>query len=82
MKILTPFGTLALNHWTKLLPNMTLELERNGRLHEMLHEAEQRAVSELDDSIRHFRNQGLTPQQANSRAWKILQERYVFLKAK
>ena len=81
MKNLTRFGTLALNHWTKLLPSMTLELEQRGRLHEMLHEAEQRTASELDDLSRHFRHQGLTPQQAHDRAWEIIQERYIFLKA-
>jgi hypothetical protein len=33
----------------------------------------------MDDLRRHFMQQGLTPQQAQNRAWEIVRERYIFL---
>ena len=58
---------------------MFAELRRKGLLIEMLQEAEERTVREVDDLRRHLQEQGLTPQQAQDRAWEIVRERYIFL---
>ena len=35
--------------------------------------------AELDSLRRHFIQQGLTPRQAQDRAWEIVRERYIYL---
>jgi hypothetical protein len=80
MKSLTQYGCLAEAFWRRWLPRMVAELEKRGRLEEALKEAEERTVSEMDDLRQHFRQQGLTPDQAEQRAWEIVRNRYVFLR--
>jgi len=80
MKSLTPYGCRAEKFWRRYLPKMVAELERKGRLTEALLEAEQRTATEVDDLRRHFQQQGLTPEQAQTRAWEIVQFRYVYLR--
>ena len=80
MKSLTQYGSLALAFWTKWHPKMLAELKRNGRLEEALREAEERTVMEMDDLRRHFIQQGVTADQAESRAWEIVRQRYVYLR--
>jgi hypothetical protein len=79
MKSLTQYGLMAEKHWREFLPRMVAELEANGRLHLMLLEAEEKTDAELDALRRQFIRQGLTPQQANDRAWEMVRERYIFL---
>ena len=80
MKSLTQYGSLAEKFWRRCLPKMVAELERNGRLEEALEEAEERTATEMDDLSRHFRQQGLTAEQADQRAWEIVRHRYVYLR--
>jgi len=79
MKPLTQYGLMAARHWEEFHPRMFAELRRKGLLIEMLQEAEERTVREVDDLRRHFQEQGLTAQQAQDRAWEIVRERYIFL---
>lgn len=79
MKPLTQYGLMAHRHWREFLPKMVAELEAKGQLHAMVLEAEEKTVNELDSLRRHFIQQGLTPQQAQDRAWEIVRIRYIFL---
>ena len=79
MKPRTRYGRLAEEHWRLWLPRMVADLEAQGRLHALLLEAEERTEAELDSLRRHFIQQGLTPQQAQDRAWEIVRSRYIFL---
>ena len=79
MKPFTQYGRLAERHWREFLPKMVAELEAKGQLHAMLIEAEEQTAKELDSLRRHFLQQGLTPLQAQGRAWEIVRERYIFL---
>jgi len=79
MNPLTQYGRLAVKHWRAFCPKMVAELKASGRLHQMLLEAEEKTESELDELRRHLIQQGLTPQQANDRAWEIVRERYILL---
>ena len=76
---MTQYGWLAAQHWRTWLPRMVAELERTGRLHQTLLEAEEQTERELDSLRRHFIQQGLTPRQAHQRAWEIVRARYLFL---
>jgi hypothetical protein len=58
---------------------MVAELEATGRLQEALLEAEEKTDGEVDSLRRHLIQQGLTPQQADDRAWEIVRERYVLI---
>lgn len=80
MKSLTQYGCLAEKFWRRALPRMVAELERKGCLEQALMEAEERTAIELDDLRRHFIQQGLSPQQADQRAWEIVRERYIYLR--
>ena len=80
MKALTQYGLLAEQFWRKHLPQMTSQLETKGQLKEALKEAEERTVQELHDLRQHFQTQGLTPEQAQQRAWEIVSQRYIFLR--
>ena len=79
MKPLTQYGLMAEKHWRTFLPKMVTELEKTGCLQELLLEAEEKTESEIDQLRRHLLEQGLTPQQAQDRAWEIVRERYIFL---
>ena len=79
MKPLTQYGCLAEKHWREFCPKMVAELEAKGRLQEMLLEAEEQTAKEVNSLRRHFLEQGLTPRQAQDRAWEIVRERYLFL---
>ena len=79
MKTLTQYGRMAEQHWRQFLPKMVAELEAKGQLRPMLLEAEEKTESELDSLRRHLIQEGLTAQQAHSRAWEIVRERYLFL---
>ena len=79
MKPLTQYGRMAEQHWRQFLPKMVADLEAKGLLRPMLLEAEKKTENELDSLRRHLIQEGLTAQQAHSRAWEIVRERYIFL---
>jgi hypothetical protein len=79
MKALTQYGQMAEKHWREFCPRMVAQLETAGRLREMLLEAEEKTEAETDALRRQFIQQGLTPQQAQDRAWEMVRERYVLL---
>ena len=70
---------MAEKHWRTFLPQMVAELEMTGCLQERLLEAEEKTEADIDQLRRHLLEQGLTPQQAQDRAWEIVRERYIFL---
>jgi len=76
---LTQYGLMAEKHWRQFRPKMVRELEAQGKLQEMLLEAEERTDQELDAIRRKLIQQGLTPQQAHDQAWEIVRERYILL---
>lgn len=79
MRPLTQYVRLAERHWRTWLPRWVAELERAGRLRAKLQEAAERTVIETEALRQHFLQQGLTPSQAQQRAWEIVRERYLFL---
>jgi hypothetical protein len=42
-------------------------------------EAQERTLDEMESLMRHFRQQGLTPQQAHDQAWELVREKYLLL---
>lgn len=79
MKPLTQYGLMAEKHWRTFFPRMVAELERQGRLHELLLEAEEKTDEELDRTRRDLMGRGLTAQQAHDQAWELVREKYIFL---
>ena len=71
------YGWLAGKNWRRCLPRRVAKLEAKVRLHARLLEAEEQTEQEVDSLRRHFIQKGLTPQQANDRAWEIVRERYL-----
>ncbi len=76
---LTQYGLMAEKHWREFLPRMTMALEANGRLQEMLLEAEERTKDEMYDLTQKLMANGLTAQQAHDQAWETLRENYILL---
>ena len=76
---LTQYGMLAEKHWREFLPKMVKELERKGKLQEMLLEAQEKTKDEMYELTMQLIKQGLTAQQANDRAWEMVRERYILL---
>ena len=79
MNGLLAFGRIAEKHWREHRPRMVRELEQQGRLPEMLLEAQERSLDEMESLIRTFRKQGLNPQQAHDQAWELVREKYILL---
>jgi hypothetical protein len=79
MRALTQYVRLAERHWRAWLPRRVAELERTGQLKATLQEAAERTVTDTETLRQHFLQQGLTPNQAQQRAWEIVRERYLFL---
>ena len=48
MKPLTQYGRMAERHWREFCPKLVADLEAQGRLHEMLLEAEEQTEAEMD----------------------------------
>jgi cation transport regulator ChaB len=76
---LTQYGRMAEKHWREFLPNRVRELEAKSQLQEALYEAEEKTKDEMDQTMRDFRKQEYTPQQAHDTAWEIIRERYILL---
>ena len=79
MTPLTQYGKMAENHWREFLPRMVRELEVNGRLHEMLLEAEEKTKDEMATLRIQLMKQGLTADQAHRQAWEMVREKYILL---
>ena len=79
MRPLTQYGRMAEKHWRAFRPKMVADLELRGHLHQMLLSAEDQTEAELDCLRRKLMQGGLTPQQAQDRAWEIVRGRYIFL---
>lgn len=79
MTPLTQYGRMAEKHWREHLPAMVRELERKGTLHQMLLEAEERTKDEMATLRAELTATGLTPEQAQRRAWELVRENYILL---
>lgn len=79
MSGLLAYGRMAETHWREHCPKMVRVLEKEGRLREALLQAQECTTDEMDRSIREFRKQGLSPQQAHDRAWEIVRGKYILL---
>lgn len=79
MSGLLAYGRMAEKHWREHRPRMVRELEQQGRLGEMLLEAQERTLDEMETLMREFRRQGLSPQQAHDQAWELVREKYLLL---
>jgi hypothetical protein len=79
MKSMTHYGLMAEKHWREFLPKMTAELEAKHQLHELLLEAEEQTQAEMTRLRPQLMKQGLTEQQADTQAWEMVREQYIFL---
>ena len=79
MNELLAYGRMAETHWREHCPRLVRELEQQGRMAEALFEAQDQTVTEMEQMLREFRGQGLTPQQAHDRAWELVREKYILL---
>lgn len=79
MSDLLTYGRMAETHWREHCPQMVRELEAQGQLPAALLEAQERTLDEMESLMRHFRQQGLTPQQAHDQAWELVREKYLLL---
>ena len=79
MKFLTQYGCLAEKYWRVFLPRMLMELEREGRLHQMLLEAEEKTKDEMAALRMELMKRGSTAQQAQTQAWEMVREKYILL---
>jgi hypothetical protein len=77
---LTQYGLMAERHWREFRPNMVRDLEKNGTLMEVLFEAQERTIEEMEALTTKLETeQKLTPQQAHDRAWEMVREKYILL---
>ena len=58
---------------------MVRELEKTGRLHQMLLEAEDATKDEMATLRTELIQRGATAQQAHTQAWEMVREKYVLL---
>jgi hypothetical protein len=79
MSELLTYGRMAEAHWREHCPRLVRELERTGQMTTSLLEAQNRTLDEMEQLMRDFRKQGLTPQQAHDQAWEIVREKYILL---
>jgi crotonobetainyl-CoA:carnitine CoA-transferase CaiB-like acyl-CoA transferase len=79
-KSLTAYGLMAERHWREFCPQMYRRLETEGRLQEMLFEAQETTLDEIEALTRKLETeQRLTPQQAETAAWEAIREKYILL---
>ena len=79
MTPLTQYGWMAEKHWREHRPKMVRELERTGRLHAMLLEAEEKTKDEMATLRMDLIRRGSTAQQAQTQAWEMVREKYILL---
>jgi len=79
---LTQYGLMAERHWREFRPAMVTELEAKGTLMEVLFEAQETTLDEMEALTRKQETeQKLTPQQAHDQAWEMIREIYILLPA-
>jgi hypothetical protein len=77
---LTAYGLMAKSHWQKFCPRRYRQLEAEGRLEEMLFEAQETTLDEMEILTRKMeREQQMTPGQAQTAAWELVREKYILL---
>ena len=79
MTPLTQYGRMAEKHWREHRPKMVRELERTGRLQQMLLEAEEKTKDEMVTLRTQLMQQGSTAQQDQTQAWEMVREQYILL---
>ena len=79
MTPLTQYGRMAEKHWREHRPKMVRDLERTGRLHQMLLEAENMTKDAMVTLRTDLMQRGSTAQQAQTQAWEMVREKYVLL---
>ena len=79
MTPLTQYGRMAEKHWREHCPKMVRELERQGILHQMLREAEEKTKDEMATLRMDLMRQGASPPQAQAQAWEMVREKYILL---
>ena len=79
MNTLTQYGTMAEKHWREYCPKLVQELKRNGLLHQMLQEAEEKTKDEMATLRLELMKQGKTAEQAQRQAWELVREKYILL---
>jgi uncharacterized protein YggE len=79
MNTLTQYGTMAEKHWREHCPKLVQELKRNGLLHQMLQEAEEKTKDEMATLRLELMKQGKTAEQAQRQAWEMVREKYILL---
>ena len=70
---------MAEKHWREHRPKMVRELERKGLLHQMLLDAEGKTKDEMATIRTQLMQQGSTAQQAQTKAWEMVREKYILL---
>ena len=81
MSGLLAFGRMAEAHWREHCPRLVRELEAQGKLQEVLLEAQEQTTTEMLRLLRELMQQGLTSQQAHDQAWELVREKYLLLPA-
>ena len=77
---LTQYGLMAERHWRQFRPKMVKRLGAQGELEEVLFEAQETTIEEMDTLRRQLqKEQSLTPQQAQTQAWELIREKYILL---
>lgn len=77
---LTQYGLMAEKHWRVFRPKMVQQLETEGRLMEVLWEAQETTLDEMEMLTRRMeREQQMTPEQAQTAAWELVREKYILL---
>jgi hypothetical protein len=77
---LTAYGLMAKRHWQEVCPQRYRRLEAEGRLEEMLFEAQETTLDEMEILTRKMeREQQMTPGQAQTAAWELVREKYILL---
>ena len=81
-RYLIQYGLMAEKHWREFRQAMVRELEAQGRLTEALWEAQETPIDEMELLTRKLEAEmDLTPQQAETTAWEMIQEKYILLPA-
>ena len=77
---LTAYGLMAERHWREFCPQRYRHLEAQGTLAEMLFEAQETTLDEMEILTRKMeREQQMTPGQAQTAAWELVREKYILL---
>lgn len=79
---LTAYGLMAERHWREFCPQRYRQLEAQGTLEEILFEAQETTLDEMEILTRQMEvEMDLTPQQAETAAWEMIREKYILLPA-